>query len=106
MSDVRKTQLTITVLEETETALKQAGNAVAFTIGEVIDRMTLNWRSVDTLGAAQIILESFIMNTQHLSDTEINEILYFVFNVLKECGNDFSSENIKRVVAARFDYMK
>lgn len=105
MQSVKKTELTVTVLEATEKALKKAGEELGFSIGDVIDRMALNWQSADPVSAAQIILESYIMNTRHLTESQRCETLYFVASVMASCGEDFSVENIQKAISDRFNYL-
>ena len=103
MSEINKTELNITVLEETEKALRKTAESVGMSVGDVIDRMALNWQAQDPVYAAQLILEGIIMNTHHLKDPEINEALIIVFSVIKKCMDDLSAENIRKACEEYFD---
>lgn len=106
MSDLKTVELKATVLDSTEKALQKTAEAVGMYVGEVIDRIALNWQAQDPIYAAQLILEDVIINTNHLKDPEINEALMIVLSVIEKCMDDLSAENIRKAAAEYFETFK
>ncbi len=103
MDKIEKSTISITVLKETEEALKSASNAVGVTVGEIVDRLALNWQVKDPAYAAQMILEEMIIHTSGLSKEEVNDVFVIVFSIIQQCGNDLTAEKIKCVLDSAYE---
>lgn len=99
---MEKTILNCEVLKITEKALSDIAKEMGMTVGEVIDRVALNWKAQDPVYAAQLILEEIAIIFHHLKKNQAGESLVFVLNVLNLCNNDYSAESIKKATEAYF----
>lgn len=99
---MKKTLLTIEVLETTEKALKNTAEAMEMSVGAVIDRMALNWETKDPIYAAQLVLEEMAINFHRLSPEGINSALILIFDVIKRCIDNPTPENIRKATEEFF----
>ena len=99
---MQKTDLNMKVLDTTKKSLETVAEEMGVSVGELIDRMALNWEVKDSTYAAQLILEDMILHFSHLEDYQIDEALVIVLNVLKLCDDTPTAENLKRAVEKYF----
>lgn len=97
MSDITTT-LTATVLYKTEEALKNLSEVSGLSVGEIIDRLVVNWEAHDAVYPSQLILEDMVMHTQKLDRKHLNLTFAIVLSVIKKSMSDDEPEALKRIV--------
>lgn len=97
MSDVT-TMLTATVLHKTDESLKQLCEVSGLSVGEVIDRLIVNWEAHDAIFASQLILEDMLMHTRLLDREQLSLTFTIILSVIKRSMAEDEPESLKRVV--------
>lgn len=92
------TEITITVLKETEEHIKEMAELTQTFVGHMVDRMALNWAVEDTTYATYLILEDLLMHTVNLGWDGTNQSLAIVIATIRKSLADNDSEALKRLV--------
>ncbi len=97
MSDVTTT-LAATILCKTDESLKQLCEVSGLSVGEVIDRLIINWEAHDAIFASQLILEDMLMHTRLLDREQLSLTFTIILSVIKKSMNEDDPDSLKRVV--------
>jgi len=99
-----KTTLNTEVLETTKNALELRASKLKMSVGDILDRVVLNWKAQDPVYAAQLVLEDLMIHFEDLKDYQIEETLSIILTVLRKCtkSGDLSPKAIKTAVEEHF----
>ena len=82
--------------------MSDTAKEMGMTVGEVIDRVALNWKAQDPVHAAQLILEEIAINFHHLKQHQADAAMIFILNVLNSCNGEYTSDSIKKATEVYF----
>lgn len=92
------TEITITVLKETEEHIKEMAELTHTSVGHIVDRLALNWAVEDPAYAAYLILEDLLTHTVNLDWDGTNQALAIVIATIRKSLADNDPEALKRLV--------
>lgn len=71
-------EITVTVMKQTEKSLQEAANETGLTMGVIIDRLTQTYMPEDPELAIQLAEENLLLTMSHLPESELQST-YFKF---------------------------
>lgn len=92
-------EITVTVLNQTEHYLKETSELIGMPMGELIDRMSLNWSANTPLAAIQLILEDMVIHVKPLPYEQRRKVFAVVLSVIKKSLEKDDSEFIQNLLA-------
>ena len=79
-----KTKISAKVLPSTLDFLNKICGQNGTEIGDLIDRLALNYETQTIEGTAQLILEDMISHTKELSSRQIEKVFYIVITAVRD----------------------
>lgn len=98
MKKTNLTEITATVLQQTKDSIESMCEVSGLSVGEIIDRMALNWSAKDPDHAIQLILDDMVIHTRNLSPADFNLTVAGILAVLKRGLAKDEPEAIKKVL--------
>lgn len=92
------TEITITVLKETEEHIKEMAELTHTSVGHIVDRLALNWAVDEPIYAAYLILEDLLTHTISLDWDGTNQALALVVAVIRKGLTDADPQALREAV--------
>lgn len=98
MEKTSLTEITVTVLQQTKNSIEVVCETSGLSIGEIIDRMALNWSANDLDHTIKLILDDMVIHTRNLSPDDFNLTVIGILDVIKRSLAKDNPKAIKKVI--------
>lgn len=92
------TEITVSVLKETEEHIKEMAELTHTSLGHIVDRLALNWAVDEPIYAAYLILEDLLTHTISLDLDGTNQALALVVAVIRKGLTDADPRALREAV--------